>query len=320
MLTIANAVLPVFALIVAGFGFGRWRRVGSDGIAVLNDFTVSLALPALLYRVTAEGDWAELDRPGFILIFGLGILVTQIAGMMLPPPAGARHPLADRALSGLTASYPNAGFLGLPIVEGLFGAPGLAAGAIAALLTISLQFALSLLLVEVGLAAGHGLGPSVAKVLRALARNPLVIAPLAGALWAATGIPLPTMAARLVDLLAAAASPAALVTIGAFLALPAATPRRPTPLLAPVLLIKVVAQPAVMAAGMFWIAPAIGVRLPYAWAASAVLIGALPTGTGPFMLAKLYDRDAQLASRAILVSTILASGSLMALALVLVPR
>ena len=38
---------------------------------------------------------------------------------------------------------------------------------------------------------------------------------------------------------------------------------------------------------------------------TALLLSALPIGTGPFMLAKLYGREASVTSRAILVSTVL---------------
>ena len=41
------------------------------------------------------------------------------------------------------------------------------------------------------------------------------------------------------------------------------------------------------------------------WAATAVLLAALPVGTGPFMLAKLYEREPAITSRAILLSTVL---------------
>ena len=43
-----------------------------------------------------------------------------------------------------------------------------------------------------------------------------------------------------------------------------------------------------------------------------VLLAALPTGTGPFMLAELYQRDADITSRVILVSTIASLFSLSA--------
>jgi predicted permease len=45
--------------------------------------------------------------------------------------------------------------------------------------------------------------------------------------------------------------------------------------------------------------------MPLLWAQTAILLSALPIGTGPFMLAKLYDREAAVTSRAILVSTVL---------------
>src|SRR5690606_26093781 len=44
--------------------------------------------------------------------------------------------------------------------------------------------------------------------------------------------------------------------------------------------------------------------MPLVWAQTAALMSALPTGTGPFMLARLYGRDAALGSRVILVSTV----------------
>ena len=44
--------------------------------------------------------------------------------------------------------------------------------------------------------------------------------------------------------------------------------------------------------------------MPRLWAQVAVVLSALPIGTGPFTLAKLYDREAALTSRAILISTL----------------
>jgi malonate transporter len=46
----------------------------------------------------------------------------------------------------------------------------------------------------------------------------------------------------------------------------------------------------------------------------AVVLAALPTGTGPFMLAEFYRREAHITSRTILLSTV---GSLVTLSLLL---
>src|SRR3546814_14250335 len=58
----------------------------------------------------------------------------------------------------------------------------------------------------------------VAKAGRSVLRNPIVMSPLAGLGWWLTGIPLPQPAQTFVSLLGGAASPAALVAIGLFLA------------------------------------------------------------------------------------------------------
>jgi predicted permease len=57
--------------------------------------------------------------------------------------------------------------------------------------------------------------------------------------------------------------------------------------------------------------------MPPLWAHTALLISALPIGTGPFMLAKLYNREAAVTSRAILVSTVVSLLTVSALVAVL---
>jgi predicted permease len=54
-------------------------------------------------------------------------------------------------------------------------------------------------------------------------------------------------------------------------------------------------------------------EVPKLWAMVAILAAALPVGTGPFMLAQLYQRDASASGRAILISTVLSVVTLSAL-------
>ena len=45
-------------------------------------------------------------------------------------------------------------------------------------------------------------------------------------------------------------------------------------------------------------------NLPTFWIYAAVLVSALPTGTGPFMLAQYYRADGALISRVVLITTL----------------
>ena len=63
--------------------------------------------------------------------------------------------------------------------------------------------------------------------------------------------------------------------------------------------LKILVQPLVTGVLVFAV-----FDLPRPWSTAALLLSALPIGTGPFMLAKLYDREAAVISRAILLSTV----------------
>lgn len=296
MIPVLAATLPVFALILAGWASGRAGVLPAASWTALNAFVVRLALPALLFQFVAEADWRSLWHPGFVLAMSAAIGIVFAGTLLL---LGRGRDVAERTIEALAASYANTAFMGIPIAQALYGPTGLAAAVIASLLTIAALFACAILVVEVDRHRGRGPGGAARGVLGSVLRNPLVAAPALGAIWAATGASLPDPVHRVLGLLGATAAPVALVTIGLFLA---AAPsgsghRRPVPLLA----LKMVGQPLLTWAGCAAMA------VPRAWAAPAVLIAALPTGTGPFMLATLYARDAGLVARLILTGTLLSA-------------
>jgi hypothetical protein len=223
-----------------------------------------------------------------------------------------RH-LADASVDAIAASYPNTGYIGFPLGVIAFGQASLTPTTIATILVACVLFAVAIVLIEIGLQTErtpHKLG---LKVLRSLARNPLIVSPLAGVAVASLHVTLPASAETFLKLLAGAASPCALVSLGLFLA-----EKRPVEagdgasaggislLLTGV---KLVVQPALtwwLAARVFGLAPTL--------VEMAVVLAALPTGTGPFMLAEFYEREAHITSRTILLSTV---GSVVTLSLLL---
>src|SRR3546814_6733222 len=94
--------------------------------------------------------------------------------------------------------------------------------------------------------------------------------------------------------------PAALPILGLFLA---AHPLRQAATNVCVLALtaaKLVAHPALTALLAIYVLP-----LPREIAAMAIVMAALPTGTGPFMVAEFYARDGRVTSGTILMSTAL---------------
>lgn len=297
-MTVLATVLPIFALILAGFGFARSRGLGDGAVTILNGFVVWLALPALLFDFVGRADWATLAQPRFALVFAIGMLATfALSYWATPRIAGHPRGMARRSLDALTASYANTAYMGIPIAHGLLGAQGLAAAVIASLLTVCALFAFAVIWVEIDLNRGGSMAATIARVGASVARNPIVAAPVAGALWAISGLTMPAPAGTLLTMLGGAATPVALVTIGVFLA--QRRGRGEGIELGFAVIAKLLVQPLVTLAALT-ILP-----LPRPYAAAALIIAALPTGTGPFMVAELYGQEVTLASRAILVSTIL---------------
>ena len=121
---------------------------------------------------------------------------------------------------------------------------------------------------------------------------------------------MPDSAETFLKLLGGAASPCALVGLGLFLAQKrvAAQPHGSMPVW--LALAKLILQPA-----LTWFFAYRVFAVPAQLAQVAVLVAALPTGTGPFMLAEFYQREASLTSQTILLSTL---GSLITLPVLLI--
>ncbi|MGA6100061.1 AEC family transporter [Stutzerimonas marianensis] len=306
MSAVVNVVLPVFALILLGFVCRRTGRMGPTGASELNRFVVWLGLPALLFSVVARSTWSELWQPGFITAFAVGCL--GVFAFTLGYRLLQKQPLVDASLDALGASYANTGYIGIPLCMLVLGDEALQPAMVASIVVVCVLFAIALACVETGLHAGQGFGRTLAKVAAALLRNPLVVAPLLGGLWAASGATLPVALATLLKLLGAAAAPCALVSLGLFLAQP--QPGGRVTGVWPLVGLKLIAQPLITGYLAFQV-----FELPPLWAYSALLLSALPTGTGPYMLAEFYGREGSRVSRVVLYSTL---GSLVTLSICLV--
>ncbi|NML34689.1 AEC family transporter [Paraburkholderia antibiotica] len=322
MLATLEILLPVFGLIFAGFACRRRGVLGPNSASELNRFVVWLALPALLFDTMAHATWHQLYQPAFVATFSIACIAVFALILALRLVNG-RH-LADASVDAIAASYPNTGYIGFPLGVIAFGQASLTPTTIATILVACVLFAVAIVLIEIGLQTErtpHKLG---LKVLRSLARNPLIVSPLAGVAVASLHVTLPASAETFLKLLAGAASPCALVSLGLFLA-----EKRPSNAdksdvndasntndergaggIALLLTgVKLIVQPALtwwLASRVFGLAPSL--------VEMAVVLAALPTGTGPFMLAEFYRREAHVTSRTILLSTV---GSIVTLSLLL---
>lgn len=298
MISTLIIVLPVFALIFSGWAAFKLKILGPHAIAELNRFVVYLALPALLFDIMANTQGGDLWQPGFISVF----LMSSAIAFALPFIIRLRGKLslADNALDGLNAAYPNTGYMGIPLSMIAFGSGVLAATTISIIITVCVTFAFAIILIEIGMQTEKKPLRLIWKVARSLIRNPLIFAPALGTLVSFSGLTIPAPAETFLKMLGGAASPCALVALGLFLAQTRKIERDSVNAIAFLVSVKLIVMPLAT-----WLLAVYVFKLPPHLAQSATLLAALPAGTGPFMLAEHYRREAAITSNVILYSTVL---------------
>lgn len=297
MQIVFQIVLPIFALILCGYGFGRAKLLSPEGVKGIGDFVFYLAIPALLFRSTASGvlrDQANLD---VVYVYYLAAFIL-FAVIMLIGRFVFRLDLPKQALMAINATFSNAVLLGIPLIFTAFGA----AGQVPVMLVVSfhtlLLISLATVLIEIGRGAGRRSGRIVVSTALALVRNPLIIGIVLGSLWAALGWGMPKPIDTFVRLLAGAAPPAALFALGATLAsFRLGGDFRDVAL---IVFLKLVVHPALV-----WLFATQVFHLGRVETAVVVVLAALPTGANPFILAQRYGIYVQRSASSVLISTAL---------------
>ncbi|HRN76910.1 AEC family transporter [Ottowia sp.] len=305
MSDILVVTFPFFALVLCGYVAARSRLLPLDAVPGLNMFVLYFALPCMLYQFGSTTPLMQLFSPAVALLWlsCAAVIVALVAWRARR--LGADWP--DAAMGALVGTFPNSGFMGVPLILALLGES--AVGPVMATLLIDLVVTTSLCigLSQWGAADEHGVARAVGRALQGMLRNPMPWSILLGALAGAVGLQLWSPLGKTVQLLADAASPVALFTIGAVLARAqyqaVALGARPSPLrdVGTITLAKLLLHPA-LAWGLGWLAVRTG-WLPAFMLAPLVLTAALPSASNVSLLAERFGADNGRVARVILWST-----------------
>lgn len=304
-----NVVVPVFAIIAAGYFAGRTGVLGEESATALNRFVFYFALPPVLFVFPARHPIGEVLNGPFIAAFLAGAAAT-LALAFLVNRLWHRHPPHVFAMQGLNAVYPNTSYMGVPLFLTAFGPDGAMPAIVATLLGITLMVGGAIAAQE----AARAKGPSGLKIIRevtsVLVRNPLLIATALGIAASFLSVPIPLPIGNFLDLMASAAGPAALFALG--LSLVGRSLFNGFAEVAWITLLKLAVQPA-----LTWVMVTYVFDVDPYWGMSAVLLSALPVGAVAFVLAQQYDTYTRRTSAAIVMTTLLSVVTISALLIVL---
>ena len=308
MLNILLITFPFFALVLCGYVGARRGWLPQAAIPGLNTFVLYFALPCMLYWFGASTPIAQLLNPSLIAVYTLcAVLMVALTVAVTRRNNGNRKNWNDAAFGALVAAFPNTGFMGVPLLVALLGTsaagPAIVTITVDMLMTSSLCIALS----RLDSADVHGAAKAARLALKGVVINPLPWAIVLGGLASSADFVLPKPIMATLSLLADAASPVALFTIGAVLARSQMNSTQRTPLadFVPVTLIKLVVHPLLV--GLMGLAAiALGLPLDRFVLTVVVLVAALPSASNVALLAERFGADNGRIARIILLSTVLA--------------
>lgn len=285
-------VLPVFSLIAIGYLARKLGLLGERTDEGLSSFVFTLAVPCLIFRTLARAELPQTQPWGYWIAYFVGVAVAWSLAMLVARRAFSTSPTAT-VVAGFCAGQSNTVLVGIPLILSAYGE----AGAVPLFLLIAVHLPITM---SVATIQAEGSGISWLVLLRKLVSHPIIIGVLAGLasrLLPAGAIPEPAW--QVIDMLAGAAVPCALVGMGIALGRYGLEAGWRLPLLLSVL--KLIVHPLVVLVLAVWV-----FALPPVWTGVAVLFAASPCGINAYLFAERYKEGVAIASSAIALSTMLA--------------
>lgn len=288
MLSSLLVVLPVFGLIALGY-LARWVRLVRETTGEgLSDFVFVLAVPCLLFRTLAKADIPSSQPWGYWISYFAGLaIVWALATLVAHRVFSRKGP--ELVVSGFAAAQSNTVFVGVPMILKAYGDAGAVPLGLLLAVHLPVTMTIATLLAE-------GRSASVAMLVRRLFTHPIIIGILLGSAARPVIDLIPAPLWTIVDLLAGAAVPCALISLGIAM-------RRYG-------LASGLGLPVVLSALKLGLHPLIVYLLatqvfamPAHWSGVAVLFAACPCGINAYLFAERYRQGVADASSAIALST-----------------
>ncbi|MBR0697266.1 AEC family transporter [Bradyrhizobium lablabi] len=297
-MTILASLAPVFLVMALGYCAGHTRDFDNRNIGSLNALVMDFALPAALFTAMAQASRkAMLDQATLALVLSGAMLVAYGVTYFVERLWFGRD-RRESALIALTASGPNVGSAGLPIVAALFSRSASISVAVAVAIAAIVVTPLSLLLLE----SADGKSANVLSVMKKALLQPIVIAPVLGLLCSLAGFSPPPLVESTLILVGQGASGTALFLTGLVLS---AQPVKLSANVAWTVAMKNVLQPLLTAL----------LALPLldgAEARVAVMLMAVPSGAFGVLFAVRYGVASAQIGTMLIASTLLSTVTLTA--------
>ncbi len=193
--------------------------------AKMNKFVFLVPLPVLLFEQLATVDFSEVWDIKFILfcfvVTAISITISTLISLLWK----------DRSIKGefIQATYrSSAALLGIAFIQNIYGTAGMAPLMIIG--SVPLYNIMAVVVLSVFKPGNNSFDKAlVKKTLKGIATNPIIIGIVAGFVWSALKLPMPSILHKTVSSIGATATPMGLMSMGATFEMKKATSKmKPT--------------------------------------------------------------------------------------------
>lgn len=209
LLLTVNIVLPIFLVMVVGFCARRGGLINDDHVKAMNRLVFRIFLPVSLAKSLMTVDSQAPMNLSAMLFCMAGVFATFLAALALVPRFEKDNARRGVLIQGSFRS--NYAIFGIPLAEALFPAGDGGLSAMMVMATIPLFNVLAVTTFEMF----RGGRCSAGKVVKGIAKNPLIWGCAIGYALMRLPVEVPAFAMSTVSKLASVASPLALFVLGA---------------------------------------------------------------------------------------------------------
>ena len=220
-----NATIPIFLMMLLGMLFRKLGWMDEVFAAKMNKFVFLVPLPVLLFEQLATVDFSEVWDIKFILfcfvVTAISITISTLISLLWK----------DRSIKGefIQATYrSSAALLGIAFIQNIYGTAGMAPLMIIG--SVPLYNIMAVVVLSFFKPGQKGMDKAlIKKTLIGIATNPIIIGIVAGFVWSALKLPMPSILHKTVSSIGATATPMGLMSMGATFEMKKATSKmKPT--------------------------------------------------------------------------------------------
>ncbi|KVN53120.1 AEC family transporter [Burkholderia anthina] len=290
---ILDPIVPVAIVIAIGFWTGKRRTLKHEDSLLLSRFVLTWIFPALLLTGMASTPREQLLDYRFVIATLVGIMGMYAIAFAI---GWIRfRTLAPSTLKAFLCGFPDAAFMGIPILEALFGPKSLYSVLVLNIVASLIMVPITTTLLTIAKRSGSGVEAFRGSVTVAL-KKPLMWAPALGILVSLLGLRLPSTVSSALGLLGKATPGVSLFCLGLIMSSVSIKLSREV---WTNIGLKLLLHPLMMLGAML----AFAVNGPAAQ--QMVLLSALPSATIPAMFANEAGAYQSEAATSILISTVL---------------